>query len=460
MPGFVLAAVVAAILFGLTGLYPPQSEDWIHLQIIAARPWQDAFDLHVSHARPLWYLGLWSMLPSGLEHPALMRIPLFAMHGLIGGCVGVLARQLGASPRRALLAVALFLCFPAVKGLAWILAISTPEHVLLMLIALIATVAHARRPRALTGIALQVALVLAILSHSAACVLPACVALLAVAVSPKRWRVLFDPWLTLHGVLGVGLVVLLASLPTAERYHSLRGLEAIAANASRALVSLVPEVVHGPAVEGLRGVYGTAGFAFGIGLCALTAALGLWLIWRATPVGRALLLAAAIDLVPPILTAGFVVRYAYFPAALLAVALVLAAKPTKGWIAVLGLLAAGWFVDSVVDVAEVRRGGELVDAVVAAARTVRGESGPGVRIALVDAPGTIGAERDVPVFNWGLAHALAWHGIGGPWLLLRTKAFVTNSDVEYVEEPRLAELRGEGVAIWWWDDASAQFVHR
>ena len=128
MLGFALAAVVAAILFGLTGFYPLQSEDWCHLEVIASRAsWLDAFDLHTSHSRPLWFLALWSMLPGGLDHPALMRIPLYAMHALIGGSVGVLARSLGASRRRALLAVALFLCFPAVKGLSWILAISTPR---------------------------------------------------------------------------------------------------------------------------------------------------------------------------------------------------------------------------------------------------------------------------------------------------------------------------------------------
>lgn len=461
MLGFVLAAAAAAVLFGLTGLYPPQSEDWIHLEVIAAcDSWLDAFDLRTSHSRPLWFLSLWSMLPSGLEHPALMRLPMYGMHALIGGMVGVLARSLGATPKRAWLAVALFLCFPAVKGLSWIVAISTPEHVLLMLVALVLTVAHTRSPRAITGVALLLVQVLAVACHSAACLLPACVAMLAIATSPSGWRVLLDRWLLLHLAVGAGLIVLLASLPTSERYHSLRSIEAILANGARALLSLFPELLRGPAIEGLRGAYGAAGVVFGFATSASAAALFAWALWRSTAVGRALLLAAAIDLVPPVLTAGFVVRYAYFPAALLAVALLLAAKPTRPWIVGLSLLGAAWLFDSAVDIAEIRRGGELGMEVVEAARVVRQEVGPDVRVALLNPPGEIGAERDVPVFNWGLLRALRWNGVAGPWWLLRTEPYVTTSDVELVDDDRLDHLRRQGVPVWQWDRRSECFQRR
>lgn len=460
MPGFVLAAVVAAILFALTGFYPPQSEDWIHLQIIAAHPWQSAFDLQVSHSRPLWYLAMWPLLPQGLEHPALLRIPLFLMHVVIGGLVGVLARSLGASPRRALLAVVLFLCFPAVKGLSWILAVSTPEHVLLMLLAMIATVAHVRRPRAATGIALIVLQVLAIGCHSAAALLPGSVAALAIAIAPSGWRVLRERWLLLYFLVGIGLVALLGSLSTAERYHSLRGAGAILANGARALLSLLPEVVRWPAIEGLRGRFGAPGLVLGGAVCLATATAFGWALLRARPVVRGLLVAAAIDLVPPALTAGFVVRYAYFPAALLSVALLLAAKPTRKWFVLLGILGLAWLGDHAVDVAEVRRGGELGIAVVESARAVRAEVGPDRAVALLNPPGEVGAERDVVVFNWGLPKALQWHGIAGPWRFVRTVPYVTSSDVELVDDKRLEQLARDGVAVWRWDEASERFVRR
>lgn len=458
--GFVLAAVAAAVLLSLTGFYPLQSEDWIHLEIIAQRPWQDAFDLHVSHARPLWFLGLWSMLPTGLEHPALMRIPLFVMHGVIGGLVGVLAQSLGASSRRALLTVVLFLCFPTVKGLSWILAISTPQHVLLMLVAMIAAVAHVKRPRAATGILLIAAQVLAVVAHSAAALLPGCIAMLAIAVSSLRWRVLLDRWLLLHLAVGAALILVLASLPTTERYHSIRSLPAIMANGSRALLSLLPELVRGPAIEGLRGAYGSAGMAFGLTVCALTATFFCWVLWRASAVCRALFVAALIDLVPPILTAGFVVRYAYFPAAMASIALLLAARPTKRWLVAIGALGCLWLVDTAVDVTEIRRGGELGTVVIEAARAVRAEVGPGVAIVLVNAPGEVGAERDVPVFNWGLAEALAKNGVDGPWQFARTENYITSSDVDFVEVDRLAEMVREGVAVWGWDACRQRFVRR
>lgn len=461
MLGFLLAAMVSAVLFGLTGFYPLQSEDWIHLEIIStSSSWMDAFDLPVSHSRPLWFLSLWSMLPAGIENPALMRIPLFAMHGLIGGLVGVLAQSLGASRHRAFFAVALFLCFPAVKGLAWILAISTPEHVLLMLIALIATAKHAKHARAATGITLVLAQVLAVGCHSAAALLPFCVAMLAIATSPKGWRVLLDRWFLAEMVVGFGLVLLLASLPTSDRYHSVRSISAIFANGSRALLLLLPETLRWPAIEGLRGAFGAAGVAFGVAVCTAVAAAFAAALWRANNVVRALLLAAVIDLVPPVLTAGVVVRYGYFPAAMLAVALLLSAKPTRRWIVPIVLLGIGWTYDLAVDVAEVRYGGRLGDAVIASARDIRKAAGPKVQVALLNAPGEVGAENDVPVFNWGLARALGGNGVDGPWRLLRTDRYITNSDIELVDESRLDQLAAEGIDVWRWDRDAERFVRR
>lgn len=461
MIGFLWGAVVAAVLFGLTGFQPLQSEDWIHLEIFAEQStWLAAFDLHVSHARPLLFLPLWSMLPSGLDHAELMRIPLFAMHVVTCGLVGVLARMLGASPRRALLAVGLFSCFPAIKGLSWIIAISTPEHVMLMVFAMVVAVSHARRPRAATGVTLIATQVLAILSHSAASFLPGSVLVLAIGVSPRRFAILKEPWLLLHLLVGLVLVLVLASLPTDERYHSLRGLGAIAANGARALLSLFPEIVRGPAIEGLRGAFGPFGVAYGLLVCAGATALFVQAIRGGGPLVRALLLAALIDLVPPVLTAGFVVRYAYFPAALVSVALLLAARPTRRWCVLLALLATGWLMDMVVDVAEVRRGGALGTEVVEAARAVRAEVGPGVPVALLNPPLVIGAERDVYVFNWGLPVALRRQGVEGPWQFVRTVECVTTSDVVKQDAGGLERLVRGGAQLWEWDEAAARFVRR
>lgn len=459
MLGFLLAATAAAVLYALTAFYPPQSEDWVHLEILSAqKSWLAAFDLPVSHSRPIWFLSLWWMLPEGFDHPERIRAVLFAMHAVIAGLVGVLARSLGASPRRALLTVALFLCFPAVKGLAWLLAISTPEHVMLMLVALIATVEHVRRPRAATGVLLLAAQVLAVASHSAAAFLPFCVAVMATATSPRGWRVLFDRWLTAELLVGCGLVLLLASLPATDRHHTLRGLSAMAANGARALLSLWPEALRGPAIEGLRSAHGIGGLVFGLALCTLTAAAVTWVMWRADKVVRALVLVALIDLAPPILTAGFVIRYAYFPAAMLSIALLLRARPTPRWVVPIALLAVGWLYDTAVDVAETRAGGRIGIAVVESARAVRQEVGPGVQVTLVDAPGEVGAERDVPVFNWGLAIALRRQGVQGPWRIVRTHDFMTNTDVEKVDEATVQTLAARGHQVRRWDPASERYV--
>lgn len=456
-----MAAVVAAILFALTGFYPPQSEDWNHLENIAAfTSWRDALDPHISHARPLQHLSLWWLMPAGYEHPALLRAPSFVMHAMIGGLVGMLATGLGASRRRALLAVALFLCFPAVKGLAWIVAISTPQRVLFMLAALVAAAAHARRPRATTGLSLLLAQLLALACHSASCLLPAGVAALAVAVAPNGLRILRDPWLLLHFLVGMTFLIVIAAMPADQRHHTLSNLGAIAANSSRALLCLLPETVRGPAIEGLRGAYGTAGMLGGAAVCAAVAGGLLWVLRRTDAIGRALLLTAGLDLVPPVLTAGFVVRYAYFAAPLVAIALLLAAKPNRRWAIGLSLLGVAWLYDHAVDTAEVRLGGQLGLDVVAAAKAVRTEVGPEVPVALLDPPGEVGAERDVPVFNWGLPRALLRNGVAGPWQFVRTRPYVTTSDVDLVDAAQLARLTAAGVQVWRWDAAARRFVRQ
>jgi hypothetical protein len=458
-PGLWFALLVAVGLFALTGFYPLQSEDWNHLENIAAfTSWRDAFDPHISHARPLQHLSLWWLMSAGMEHPALLRVPSFLMHALIGGIVGMLASRLGASRRRSLLAIALFLCFPAVKGLAWIVAISTPQRVLFMLAALVAAVAHAQRPRATTGIALLAAQLLALACHSASCLLPAGVATLAVALAPNGRRILLDPWLVLHFLVGTAYLIMIVAMPADQRYHTLSSPGAIAANSPRALLSLLPETVRGPAIEGLRGAYGTVGVFGGAALCVAVGGGLMWLLWRMNAVGRALLLTAGIDLIPPVLTAGFVVRYAYYAAALVVIVLLLAAKPNRRWVIGLSLLGMAWLYDHGVDITEVRLGGQLGLDVVAAAKAVRAEVGPGVQVALLDPPGEVGAERDVPVFNWGLSRALAGHGIAGPWQFVRTRSYVTTSDIELVDAARLAELTAAGVQVWRWDDAQRIFV--
>ena len=163
---------------------------------------------------------------------------------------------------------------------------------------------------------------------------------------------------------------------------------------------------------------------------------------------------------PPVLTAGFVVRYAYFAAPLVAIALLLAAKPNRRWAIGLSLLGVAWLYDHAVDTAEVRLGGQLGLDVVAAAKAVRSEVGPEVQVALLDPPGEVGAERDVPVFNWGLPRALVRNGIAGPWQFVRTRSYVTTSDVELVDAAQLARLAASGVQVWRWDDAGRRFVRQ
>lgn len=458
---FLLSLGVAALLYACTAFMPLQSEDWNHLERIGTfTSFRDALDPSISHARPLLFLSLYALVKCGLASPHELRIPSYLLHAVAGWAVAGLALSLSGSRARATVALVLFLGFPAVKALSWIMALSTPGHVAFMLLALWMAVLHMRRPGAWSGLALLGAQVLALGFHQAALVLPALVAAIVLAIAPRerRKQALFDRWLIAHALVGVVYVVVVGSLGEDQRHHGLRSAAAIAANGARALLCLVPEPLRAPAIEGLRGNLGGAGFALGLGLCAAMVVALVATLLRARPIVKALLAGALVSVVPPVLTAGFVVRYAWLPAALVAIAWALAARRSWPWIGGTILLAAAWSFDHVTDVREVRAGGALCARVIAEAHSARQAAGSGVPLAFVDVPDVIGNERDVPIYNWGLSRALRDAQIALPWQVLRTRAFVTSSDVELVDEARLLALEREGVRILRWQAATERFL--
>ena len=170
----------------------------------------------------------------------------------------------------------------------------------------------------------------------------------------------------------------------------------------------------------------------------------VWIVVKSAPLGRVLLLGAAADLVLPVISVGFVLRYAYFAAALVAVALGLGfqanlGRPERQRRLVLGVLAlvVFWSRDHYVDLRDCREAGHVVEQVLADAAHAREALGTDAAITLVDAPAYWGAEQDLPVFNWGLTPAIRRAGVGGSWITMRTFETWTSSEQQHIEPATL-----------------------
>src|SRR6185436_12464579 len=188
-----------------------------------------------------------------------------------------------------------------------------------------------------------------------------------------------------------------------------------------------------------RSHWGTSGLVFGFAAVGAAGLAAFAALRRAPPRARALILVAALDLLIPAVSVGFVVRYAQLAAAMCACAAGLAfdgtaARPRARRVLVAGLalLLACWAYDTIYDVAEYRRAGAVSRRIFAKAAEARARLGPEATIALVDLPESWGRERDIPLFNWGTRRALALGGDLGPWEILRTKDYASSSEAELV----------------------------
>lgn len=449
-----LSALVTLALYGATASLPYFSEDLSHQGHVAgySSAWQ-IFDPAQVPFRPLQYAFFSVLVALGPLEPWLARVPGFALYLVSALLVVDLARRLGGSRAATWLALLAYLCFPSVKALVWVAAISNPGRSACVLAGLCLFTRHLERPRALTGFGVLAAQLLALGFHQSGIVLaPAC-ALLAwtSAGAPERrtWREaagrLREPWLLTLLVL-MATYSLAMSVLWSQRYP--RGEPAaVLANLARASLALAPEALRHVAIEGLRHHRGAVGFALGaaVVLGALLAYLGALRV--AAPRARALLAVIGLDLLLPALTVGFVVRYAQLAAALGACLLglghdALAGRPRARRVGhgLLAVLLVGWASDTLHDVLEYRRAGDVSRTVLAQARAVRARVGPQTTVALVDLPYVWGRERDIPLFNWGTRMQLAQAGASGTWTLLRTRPGIGSNEARLISVQELAEL--------------------
>jgi len=430
-------AVVGAHYAAVADL-PFLSEDYTVLAAAASMDVGACFELSRPPLRPLHDLFFLALQRGDLA-PWLARVPGYFMYVLCAALVWRLAAMLGAAPRRQLAALALFLAYPAAVSLSWVAAVSTLGRTTFLLLALCALLTHLRQPRATTGATAVASFVLALAWHQAALAFAAWALALPACDRSLRRRAWTDPWVWSIALVAIGYAALLAMLSPSERHHGVKQLGAILANVPRAALAFAPEQARWIAIDGLRGKLDLFGVAFAVALLGATLWAAAW-VWRHTQtLARALLICVGCDFILPVLVTGFVMRYAGLGSALVAVVLATCAR-TRVAIGAISLLGLTWALAHARELRDVRTAGATVDAIVHATDVARQAAGPDALLHIIDPPGFIGRERDVPVFNWGLTQALRRSGLGERYWVVRTVDYVTSSDIEKVTPAAAAAL--------------------
>ena len=444
------------ILFGTTASVPFLSEDWTQMEL--ARGFESIFgamDLAREPLRPLQHAFVWCLAHCGLDPagslPTTARGVGFALFAVACGALALLAREAGLGPRGVGSAVLLAVAFPNVKALSWSAAIGSPGRVAFELVALLFLVRRARGGPAWHGVAGVAAFVLALGFHESASLLPAILLAWLACVGAESLRqglqraisALRDPYVLATCAIAAVHVLHLAFFRPG-RVHGAQDLASLPANVAKALLALAPECVREIGIEGLRGHRGMLGAAAACVVIA-TVLVVFVLAFRRGRILRFASVAIALDLGLAAGTAGFVQRYAILASAFAALGLA-AWVTTRGRFAFVAVLGATWMYDAHVDAREIRDAGR---GALTLAGEVRGLSGSGP-LAVVGVPGLVGAEGDVPYFNWGGTIFLRAHGVTRPVTLLRERVFATNSDQDLVDDDGLRELGEKGVELRRW----------
>ena len=460
----VFFAVVAAIYLAVAGL-PFFSESFTHLHAAGGmEQWTESLDPRLEPLRPLQHLYFFILASFEPPSPAWARLPGFALH--LGSCLLVvaMAKGFGATRNGARFAGVLFALAPSVKNLVWVAAISAPGRVFFLLASLVAFQRYAARRDAVAGAACVLSFLIALGFHQSAVILPGLLLLLLWTESgPGIRRRLAETrrWLADPLVLSICALALVYFAYQAwfreQRYNQLKDLASLPANVVKASLAIAPEILRAGVVDGLRSGGGSAGL-IGAGLlffCWL--ALAGFLLWRGHAATRFAVSAIALDAVLPVMLSGYDQRYSYLGLAFAACALGawwgrrgVAREGLAAGALAAGLLAVPSF-DTLQDVLEYREAGTVADTVIADAGAERARVGADTTIVLVDLPDMWGSEDDLPVFNWGFPFAAERRGIGGPWVLLRTREYHTGSDSERVtpaEIERLADRPGVSVLVF------------
>ncbi|MBK8097393.1 MAG: hypothetical protein IPK26_09810 [Planctomycetes bacterium] len=417
----------------------------------------DAFDPRLVPPRPLQHLTFhcgWRLGDAGF---AWQRALNFAFLAASLAMVAALARQAGASPGVALLAVVAFACFPTGRAVWWPAAVSGPARTAAILVALWCF----GRSTPLAAVGAVVAMVFALFTHQSAVLIPAlCVAWVALRQPSigAAWRALWQParLLTLTAMAAAVAFALWFYTRVPDQHLAERPLASVLANATWTNAWWWPEWLRVLAVDGVRGEYGGAIRAIGGGLLLIGAAFVVWFLWRGGPLARFAVVAGAADLALPVLTAGWSLRYAMPAGAFLAIALASAGRGRRSTIAV-GSLLVCWLADSVHALGEFRAASALSDRLVLQAADERRREPATTPIVVLDLPDVYGRERDVAVANWGFAEAVAALGAAGELRLVRTRAHRTSSASQPIHATEAERLRRAAVVLEY-DPERAMFV--
>ncbi len=459
----VCVCVVLAALWTIVAPVPFLSEDWTQLEQLArVDTFFGALDPAREPLRPLQHAFLWALAHSGVDPtswlPAAARLFAFLLHGVACLAVWGLARRAGIGAVGALVAAILFVVFPNVKMLAWPAAIGSPGRTTFELVALLFLVRRVQTGSARDGWIGLAALVVSLAFHETALLLPAillawiaCVGAESLARGVRRaLAALRDPFVLGACAIGAAhLVHLLFFRP--GRVHGAKDPAALPANFVKAALSLAPEFVRDLGIEGFRGHRGTIGMVAAGVVLALVAFVAMMLLRRGG-VARFAVVAIVIDLGLAVLGAGFVQRYACLASAFAALGLTqwALARPHRRARIAIAILGIVWLADSVRDAVEIRRAGVAAETLAARVRALEGSGS----LAIVGVPDMIGAEEDVPYFNWGGELFLRAHGVARPVELLRERAFRTNSDQTLVDAARIRQMQADGLEVLRWSQTT------
>jgi hypothetical protein len=449
------AAIYVAFLWYQTLGLPFFSDSFSHLDMTSRFGGMlDIFDLDLIPLRPLQHA--WFYILQGIEgvHPGLARLPLFAMHLLACPLLWLLMREFGCSRRSCAIGVAAFLAFPSAKSLLWVAAVGWPGRLVATLLTCWLFLRHDRRPSKITGLGLVLSFVIALGFHQSAVMLPAWLILLVAmqedfSLKPtleRSLRLMRDPWFLSVLLLATSFAVYVAFLREARYHHVM--IQSIPANGARALFCIAPEFIRHPCVEGLRGQSGLWGYALGGGASLLMGGGLLLLLWRGSEVVRFLVLAMAMELSFPVMITGFSHRYAYVSAALMAVLLAIWWQSRQGgnWrLALVIALCCAWTYDQFTDLAEIRAAGAQSERLLGQLVEAGRQGGRNSAVVVINAPYVAGAERDFPVFNYGMRHALQRRGGSNPWVLVNTAKLSFGTDFKTVTQEELDRLVGDHV---------------
>jgi hypothetical protein len=108
-----------------------------------------------------------------------------------------------------------------------------------------------------------------------------------------------------------------------------------------------------------------------------------------------------------------------------------------------GMILLGWGLDGAAANRAFVDSGEVMQAIVADIAAARGGLPPDRVLVVADLPECWGPDREIPMLGWGARCTLVAMGAREPLLLVRTRAYVTSTDLPLVSPEEWASLRAQ-----------------